>query len=169
MNDEPEALLAVIRDARAMYYKRRDALQKLARVDAARARPALLGALLDPEKVLRREAAKLLGAHADAAVRKALIGALADGDSDVRRNAARALKETGATQALDALRLAAEKDESIFVRREAEESVKVLETQAPSPAPKEPPATPEASPVPGRPGRSWRLPSVPSARRPLGR
>ena len=60
MREDVQTLQATIRDKGAMYYKRRDAMTKLSRLDTVLARPLLMEVLSDPEKVLRREAALLL-------------------------------------------------------------------------------------------------------------
>jgi len=153
MNEDADALQAMILDSRAMYYKRRDALNKLARLDPGMARPLLVKVLEDPEKVLRREAALLLGSHSNPAVHEALVKAFEDKDSDVRRNAAKALRESGGVSAIDALKRLAEKDDSIFVRREAEETLKVLESSPPAG-----PSTQAAEPAPETAGAAPKTP-----------
>jgi len=137
MNDDAKALEAQFLDTASMYFKRREALTRLARLDPAAARPLLAKALEDPEKVIRREAVLLLEKDPEGFRTQAVLPALEDEDSDVRRNAARILKNLGGPEALEPLRKAAEKDASIFVRREAGEALETLERRLgePKPAP----------------------------------
>jgi hypothetical protein len=123
-----------------MYIVRRDAISDLARNGDSGALEVILSVRGDKEKIIRRKIAEVLEKFDSDRSRIALCEYLSDTDEDVRRNAIRSLKKIGDASCIPPIEKATQ-DKAWFVKRSAEDTLKILMKKFPD-GPKEAPKPP---------------------------